>query len=399
MKLTLHLKPARDIPIIRGHPWILSGAIARTEGDLACDEAEIVAANGRCLGCATVHPQSSIRARLFSNRPGVQLNAETIRARLAAAIERRRQWMPADAEAMRLVFSESDGLPGLIVDRYADTVVIQCSTAPWESRRDALVEALVALLNPRTVYERSDLDVRRHEELEPRQGLLWGAAPPESGVPFSENGCRFLADVIHGHKTGFYLDQSANRQRAAAWVRRLGAPRVLNVFAYTDAFGIAALAAGAREVVAVDSALKAQPLAAAQLALNPGCDPARHRTIVGDAFSALRELHQAGELFDLVILDPPRLVTRKDRMQEGLRAYKDANLFAIKLTRPGGVLLTFSCSGLVERELFTKVLEGAVRDSGREAQLIETLDAPPDHPRRLGFPESDYLKGAVLGIA
>lgn len=398
MSLTLHLKPGRDIPIIRGHPWIMSGAIARQDGNPQDDEADIISASGVCLGRATVHPPSEIRARLFDTQPGVRLDASGILERLTLAKARRDKWMatPPDG-AERVVFSESDGLPGLIVDRYAGTLVFQLLTAPWESRRQFLIDALSALYHPAAIWERSEVDIRRHEGLESRQGLVRGAAP-QGPVPFREGDWHFLADIENGHKTGFYLDQAVNRHALAAWVRRLGAPRVLNVFAYTDTFGLCALSAGSSSVLSIDSAAPARDMAARMQALNPACDCSRSEYRIADAFEALRTLRDSRRQFDLIILDPPRLVNRKPRLQEGLRAYKDINLLACKLLAPGGILFTFSCSGLVDRVLFGKVIEGAARDARRPIQFLADLGQPPDHPRKPGFPESEYLKGYIVGV-
>ncbi len=398
MSLTLHLKTGRDIPILRGHPWIMSGAIARQEGDAAADEADVLAASGSFLGRATLHPASEIRARIFDTRPEARLDEKGILERLTLAKERRAHWMAAGPDgAERLVFSESDGLPGLILDRFADTLVFQLLTAPWERRRTALLEALVAVFRPSTIWERSDADVRRHEGLEPRRGLAWGA-PLAGPIPFREGDWQFLADVENGHKTGFYLDQSVSRHALSTWVRRLGSPRVLNVFAYTDTFGLIALAAGASSVLSMDSSAPARDMASRMQALNPACESARWEYRIADAFAALRQLRDAARQFDLIILDPPRLVNRKSKVQEGLRAYKDINLLACKLLAPGGILFTFSCSGLVDRTLFGKVIEGAARDARRPLQFLADLGQPPDHPRKPGFPESEYLKGFIAGV-
>ena len=398
MSLKLHLKPGREIPIVRGHPWIMSGAIARSEGNHELDEADIIAANGNFIARATVHPSSEIRARVFSTVQGDCLDAVSIRQRLELVLERRQRWLPWGLDtAARLVFSESDGLPGLIVDRYADVLVIQLLTAPWESRRDMLVEALKKLLHPKTIWERSDVDARRHEGLEPRKGLVHGA-PLSGPIPFKEEKMRFLADVENGHKTGFYLDQRTSRLSLQNWVGQLGAPKVLNVFAYTDSFGACALKAGATSVLSLDSSASAQELSDRQLALNPECDSARRIYRTGDAFELLRGLKEEKARFDLIILDPPKLVNRKAKMPQGLRAYKDINLLACQLMNPGGILFSFSCSGLVDRDLFGKVIEGAARDAKRPVQFLEDLSQPADHPRKPGFPEAGYLKGFVVGF-
>jgi 23S rRNA (cytosine1962-C5)-methyltransferase len=394
MTLRIHLKKGREVPILRGHPWIMSGAIAHLEGDKQEDEADIVTADGALLGRATVHPPSEIRARLFSTVAGECLDAAGLRVRLTQAAGRRRRWLP-EAEALRVVSSESDGLPGLIVDRYGAVLVMQILTAPMDRRRETILAILQDLFHPQAIWERSDVDVRRHEGLEPRKGLAAGTAPPFP-LPFRDGDWTFLADIENGHKTGFYLDQRESRLRVAAWVKRLGAPRVLNVFAYTDSFGVVALKSGAASVLALDSSSAARDLAERQHALNGTADPARREYRLADAFETLRGLREKGEFFDMVIVDPPRLVSGRQRLHAGLRAYKDINMLALQVLKPEGVLMTFSCSGLVDRELFGKVLEGAARDAHRPVCIVESLGQPPDHPRKPGFPESEYLKGCVL---
>lgn len=374
----------------------MSGAIATLSGEASEDEADVVTAGGAFLGRATVHPSSEIRARLFGTTAGEHLDEAGLRARLTLARDRRQRWLPG-TEALRLVFSESDGLPGLIVDRYGAVLVMQVLTAPMERRRETIQRLLQELFSPKAIWDRSDVDARRHEGLEPRKGLLTGS-PPALPLTFRDGGLTFLADVENGHKTGFYLDQRENRRRLTSWVARLGAPRVLNVFAYTDSFGVVALKAGAASVLALDSSNAARELALQQHALNGTADAARQEYRLGDAFEVLRDLRTRDEAFDLVVLDPPRLVSGRQRLHSGLRAYKDINLLALQLLKPGGVLITFSCSGLVDRELFGKVIEGAARDAHRPACILEALGQPPDHPRKPGFAESEYLKGFVVGV-
>ena len=244
------------------------------------------------------------------------------------------------------------------------------------------------------MWERSDAEVRQSEGLEPRKGLIWGREVTAPAV-FEEDGLRFVSDVIGGHKTGFYLDQRASRASVAAWVRRSRAARVLDAFAYTGAFSVCALRAGASQVVALDSAHTVRDLALQHVTMN-GLPFERFRFEVTDAFRGLREMHARGERFDLIILDPPRLAPRRHQVEKALRAYKDVNLSACRMLNAGGLLVTFCCSGLVERELFGKVIEGAARDAGRRMRVVESLFQPPDHPILLGFSESEYLKGFVL---
>lgn len=393
--MRLHLRKGREIPILRGHPWVMSGAVARVEGDASLDEADVLAADGSPLGRATVHPDSEIRARLYASALSGRLDEAGLLERLTLARDRRARWLPG-TEALRLVFSESDGLPGLIVDRYGPVLVFQILTAPMERRRETLLRLFQTVFEPQAIWERSDVDARRHEGLAPRQGLAQGTPPPFP-LPFREAGLTFLADIGNGHKTGFYLDQRENRRRLTSWVSRLGRPRVLNVFAYTDSFGVVALKAGATRVLSLDSSASARDVAMRQHEANGTADPSRHEYRVGDAFDALRALRDHGDVFDLIVLDPPRLVNGRQRLHAGLRAYKDINLLALQLLSPGGVLFTFSCSGLVDRELFGKVIEGAARDARRPVAILESLGQPPDHPRKPGFAESEYLKGFVAG--
>ena len=381
MTRKLILKPGRDVPVLRGHPWVFSGAIAREEGDLKADEADVVSARGAFLGRATVQEPSDIRARIFDTHPGATLDAAGILARVRTARARRDAWLgPQDEPAgMRVVFSESDGLPGLIADRYGRTLVVQFLTSAMERRRAEVLAAFAAVWQPETVWERSDADAVKLEGMEVRTGLVSGAAPA-GPVEFIENGIRFLADLEHGHKTGFYLDQRAARASVAAWVKRSGAKRVLDVFAYTGGFGLSARKAGAEFVMSIDSSGRAREMAMRHCELNGYAGGAGFDYRVADAFETLRGLKNAGEKFDAIIVDPPRLTPSRAHLQRSLRAYKDANLSAIRLLNPGGLLFTFCCSGLVDRDLYGKVVEGAARDADRPMAILEHLFQSPDHP-------------------
>jgi 23S rRNA (cytosine1962-C5)-methyltransferase len=398
MTRSLILKPGRDVPVQRGHPWIFSGAIAREEGDLKADEADIVSSRGVFLGRATIQEPSDIRARVFDTHAGAALDEAGLLARIRTARDRRERWLGPQAEpaGMRLIFSESDGLPGLIVDRYGATLVVQFLTGPMTRRREWVLAALQTVWKPATIWERSDADALKHEGLESRTGLVSGAAP-EGPVEFKENGIRFLADLEHGHKTGFYLDQRASREAVAAWVKRSGAKRVLDVFAYTGGFGLAARKAGADFVMSIDSSARAKETAVKQYELNGYGRGDGFDYRVDDAFETLRGLKNANEKFDVIIVDPPRLTPSRAHLQRSLRAYKDANLNAIRLLNPGGLLVTFCCSGLVDRDLYGKVIEGAARDAQRPLGILEHLFQSPDHPGKPGFGESEYLKGFVMG--
>jgi len=291
----------------------------------------------------------------------------------------------------RLLHGESDGLPGVVADRYGDTLVLQLSAAGAERRRDSIVAALVAATGVPCVYERSDADVRNLEGLPPRSGLVHGAMPAE--VQFVEDGLAYGVDVVAGQKTGFFLDQRDNR----AAVRSLAAGREsLNVFCYTGGFTLAALAGGATRVLSIDSSADALAMGRANLARNPALDANRAEWQEADAFSALRTLRDKAASFDLVVLDPPKFAPTMAHAERAARAYKDVNLLALKLLRPGGLLATFSCSGGVDAALFRKIVAGAAQDAGADAAVIGRFGASADHPAALAFPEGEYLKGLLI---
>jgi 23S rRNA (cytosine1962-C5)-methyltransferase len=392
------LKPGREKSARNRHPWIFSGAIARVAGQPDPGEAvRVLDHRGGLMGFGYYNQHSQIRIRLMSWDSSSPLDDSLWRKLLDASIRRREPLLHShEVTACRLVHAESDGLPGLILDRYGDWLVLQALTAGVDCRKAALAEAAIELTGTRGVYERSDVDVRRHEGLEETTGLLCGEAPPPR-VEILECGVRWLIDLRAGHKTGFYLDQRENRQRLRAYAE--GA-RVLNVFAYTGGFGIVAAMAGAQEVVHVDSSAEALAQAEAQVALNglnTSCS-ASHRYLVGDAFQVLRDMRDRGEQYDLVVLDPPKFAHSQRDIPAATRGYKDINMLGMALVRPGGTLATFSCSGRVSEDLFQKVLFGASIDVGREARIVERLHQAPDHPVLLTFPEGAYLKGVVARV-
>ncbi len=387
------LKRNKEKPVRQRHPWIFSGAIARVAGAPAAGEVvDVRAADGRWLARAEFNPRSQIRARVFCWDEQARVDEAFWRGRLAAAIARRDAILPG-AEARRLVFAESDGLPGLIVDQYGDHLVTQFLTAGAEARKTMTVRHLVALLHPASIIHRDD-PMRRKEGLPPADGALHGQ-PPAEPLIITENGHRFLVDLRSGQKTGFYLDQAANR---AALAPRCAGKEVLNAFSYTGAFAVYALAAGATHVINLDASAEALSLAEANLRLN-GFTPDRWETIQADVFKQLRAWRDAGRQFDLIILDPPKFATSRGHLQRAARGYKDINWLAMRLLRPGGLLATFSCSGLVSAVLFQKILFGAALDAGRDARIIGHFHQGPDHPVLLTFPEAAYLKGFLLHIA
>ena len=386
----LILKPGREKSLLRKHPWVFTGAVERIEGNP--DSGETIAvrsSHGAFLGWAAFSPQSQIVARIWDFAESARIDREFFRARLQRSIGMRSVLLnPPDNGAVRLVHGESDGLPGVVVDRYTDTLVVQLGSAGAYRWRDVLVELLRELTSAHAIFERSDADVLALEGLQRSLGVRYGTLAVDP-IVFEENGIRFRVDLQHGHKTGFYLDQRDNR----ALVRSLAAGReVLDCFCYTGAFSASALAGGATAVTAIDSSAESLAMAAAHMELNGLADA---QFAEADVFQMLRRLRDQGRSFDLIILDPPKFAPTAALAERAARGYKDINLYAFKLLRPGGLLLTFSCSGGVSRDLFQKIVAGAALDAGVEAQILRWLNAAPDHPVALAFPEGEYLKGLL----
>jgi 23S rRNA (cytosine1962-C5)-methyltransferase len=391
---TLTLHPGKEKSVLRRHPWLFSGAVDRLEGRARPgDTVDVLAADGRPLGRAAWSPSSQIRARIWSFDAEDVIDHGFFKRRIAAAVARRAA-LPelAGQQGLRLIHAESDGLPGIIADRYGDTVVLQLSTAGAEKWRGAIADSLLKATGCTRIYERSDLDLRSLEGLEPVTGWIHGAASDTPPV-IAENAVRMEVDIVGGHKTGFYLDQRDNRRRVAEIARDR---RVLNCFCYTGGFSLQALAGGAREVVSVDSSGPALETARRNLALNPQLDAARAIWMEADVFGELRSLRAAGERYDLIILDPPKFAHTAAQAERAARAYKDINLLGLQLLAPGGLLMTYSCSGGIGAELFRKIVAGAALDAGRSARIVEQLHGAADHPVDLAFPEGEYLKGLLL---
>jgi 23S rRNA (cytosine1962-C5)-methyltransferase len=390
------LKHGREKPVIQRHPWIFSGAIDHVEGDPG-GLVDICDSSGKFLARGYGNPRSQIAVRILTWDEAEVIDAGWWRARLQAAIEARAGWVEREKlTAYRLVNAESDGLPGLVVDRYGDWLVLQSLTSGIEVVKPTLVEALAHLLHPRGIYERSDVDVRIKEGLADSIGVSWGEPPPTPLV-IEEYRLRYPVDIIGGHKTGFYLDQRDSRR----WLldsRAAQNAEVLNAFSYTGAFSACAASTGAGRVVSLDSSEPALDLARQTMALN-GLDGVEAEYECADVFQQLRVYRAEGRKFDLVILDPPKFVHSARDIERAARGYKDINLLAFQLLKPGGTLMTFSCSGLVDPDLFQKIVFGASIDAGRQAQIIGWLAQPVDHPVLLSFPEGRYLKGLVCRVA
>jgi 23S rRNA (cytosine1962-C5)-methyltransferase len=388
------LKAGRERSLKRRHPWIFSGAIERTDAGIAAgDTVQVRAADGRFLAYAAYSPSSQIRARVwsFDERSSIDRGfmAEAVRQALAF----RERVLAPEVEACRLIHGECDALPGVVVDRYADTAVLQCSSAGAERWRESYADALLETGVCRRVFERSDAEVRGLEGLPPRTGPLLGDAPPDA-ISVREGEAHFLVDVRSGQKTGLFLDQRDNRARVTAHAR--GAD-VLDVFSYTGGFVLAALLGGAARVTAVESSAQALQGARENVAAS-GFDPQAVEWHAADAFACLRQLVEKKRRFDLIVLDPPKFAPTERHVARAARAYKDINLWALRLLRPGGRLFTFSCSGAVDAALFQSIVAGAAVDAGAAGRIVARLGAAADHPVALSFPEGEYLKGLVVVV-
>jgi len=390
----LTLKPGREKSLLRRHPWIFSGGVSRVDGQpQGGDTVAVHSAQGEFLAWAAYNPDSQISARIWSWDQNETIDAAFFERRIHAAIAARTH-PGIPAESCRLVYGEADGLPGLIADRYGDTLVVQLASVGAERWRDAIADALIKVTGAARVYERSDLDVRELEGLPPRVGVLRGDEPPET-IEIREHSVRFLVDVRHGHKTGFYLDQRTNRHIVGKLAR---GKEMLNCFCYTGGFSLHALAEGVAHVTSIDSSGEALAWGQCQATLN-GYEAARATWLEADVFKVLRSLRDQGKSYDVIVLDPPKFAPTAAHAEKAARGYKDINLLAFKLLRPGGLLATFSCSGGVSDDLFQKIVAGAALDAGVEAQILRRFTQAPDHPVLLSFPESAYLKGLLCRVA
>ena len=385
---TVHLKPERDRSMKRLHPWILSGAIARVEGDpQPGDTVRVIAAGGAELATASYSPFSALRARVWSFDPSVEINAGFISGLINASVALRAAHSEF-AHTCRLIFGDADGLPGLVVDRYGEVVVMQITTVGIERWRDAVVSTLMTIDGVTCVYERSDGADRERDGLTNRIGLAAGTLP--SSIYAVEGNEKYIVNVEEGHKTGFYIDQRDSRALAGRLSR--GA-RVLNVFGYTGSFSVVAQRNGAASVTTVESSGPALEIARQNGELN-GVDIGE--LIEGDAFEVLRRMRDRRAEFDLIILDPPKYATSTTHLERATRKYKDINLLGAKLLAKGGHLMTFSCSGAMTADLFQKVVAGAALDAKRKMRIVQRLGQPIDHPVPLTFADSEYLKGLLL---
>ncbi|MBS1138929.1 MAG: SAM-dependent methyltransferase / rRNA m(5)C962 methyltransferase [Proteobacteria bacterium] len=392
----LILLPGKERSAFKHHPWLFAGSVGRLEGRARPgDTVEVLADNLRPLGRAAYSPKSQIRARFWTFDAEESIDDAFFKRRIAAAVALR-QALPElrGQQGLRLIHAESDGLPGVIADQYGDTVVIQLTSAGADKWRNAIVAGLIKATGCARVYERSDSDVRGLEGLGPTTGWLHGEAPA-TPLSIDENGVRLAIDIAGGHKTGFYLDQRENR----ALLGQLSAGKdVLNCFCYTGGFSLQALAGGAKSVLSIDSSGPALAQAKANLALNPQLPADRAEWQEADVFQALRDFRKAGKLFDLIVLDPPKFAPSAAHADRAAKAYKDINILGCRLLKPGGFLMTYSCSGGVGLEMFQKIIADSALDAGRNARIVRRLSGAADHPVALNFPEGEYLKGLLVQV-
>ena len=388
---TIRLKPGKDKSLLRRHPWVFDGAIAKGGGD-AGETVRVESAEGAFLAWGAYSPQSKIRIRVWSFDEGQRIDAAYLRELLRRALALRAPLQIA-SDGLRLVHGESDGLPGLVVDRYGDILVAQFASCGVERWKAVLADALLELTGLDKLYERSDASARALEGLPEVTGWLRGDGA--TACVIHENGWRLGLDVALGHKTGYYLDQRDSRGAMADYARRFGFQQVLNCFSYTGGFSVAALAGGARHVTSIDSSGPALAQARANIELN-GYDLARASFLDADVNASLRRFLAEGRTFDAIVLDPPKLAPTVAHAERAARAYKDINRLAFKLLNPGGVLFSYSCSGGIGVELFQKIVASAAADAGVDAVILQRQGGTADHPTGLAFPEGEYLKGLVL---
>ena len=388
---SIRLREGKERSLLRRHPWVFEGSVAKGKADPG-ETVRLEDASGKFLAWGAFSGTSMIRVRAWSFEESERIDAAFFERRIARAVALRAR-LPIASNGVRLVHGEADGLPGLIVDRYGDTLCAQFLSAGTERWKDTLADLLLKVSGAKRLYERSDSGVRGLEGLQPATGWLRGDGSTELSI--TEHDWTLTLDLATGHKTGFYLDQRDNRALLARWVKHYGFQRMLNCYCYTGGFTVAALAGGAAEVVSVDSSAPALERVQAHVQRN-GFDAARSTALDADVNQYLRDALKAGERFDAIVLDPPKFAPTASHAERAARAYKDINRLALKLLQPGGLLLTFSCSGGVGPELFHKIVAGAALDANVDGAILQRLEGACDHPTTLVFPEGEYLKGLAI---
>ena len=388
---SIRLLPGKERSLQRRHPWVFSGSVAGGKAD-AGETVRVEAADGSFLAWGAYSGSSRIRVRVWSFDEAERIDAAFFQRRIQRAVALRAR-LPIASTGMRLVHGEADGLPGLVVDRYGDVLSVQFLSAGSERWKQTIADELLVATGALRLYERSDVGVRELEGLPLQSGWLRGEGSTD--LQISEHGWQLTLDVAQGHKTGFYLDQRDNRAAFARWVRQLGCQRVLNAYCYTGGFTVAALAGGAQHVTSVDSSAPALDRVQQHVKLNgyavdaSTCEDA-------DVNQYLRASLEAGRHFDAIVLDPPKFAPTAAHAERAARAYKDINRLALKLLAPGGLLLTFSCSGGISADLFHKIVAGAAADAGVNGAILQRLEGACDHPTTMEFPEGEYLKGLAI---
>lgn len=395
MTARLILAKGREKSLLRRHPWVFSGAISRLEGKAQQGETIDVCDNqGKWLARAAWSPDSQIRARIWSWERDESIDIRFFIRRLQAA-QPLRDWLAGrdDLDSYRLIAGESDGLPGITIDRFGNFLVLQLLSAGAEYQRATLISALQQCYPACAIYDRSDVAVRKKEGLELTQGVVLGEQPPTQ-LPITEHGMKLLVDIQTGHKTGYYLDQRDSRLATRRYAKD---GRVLNCFSYTGGFAVSALIGGCRQVISVDTSQAALDIARQNITLN-NLDLSKAEFLRDDVFKLLRYYRDGGEKFDLIVMDPPKFVENKNQLAGACRGYKDINMLAMQLLNPGGILLTFSCSGLMPTDLFQKIIADAALDASRDVQFIEQFRQSADHPVLTSYPEGMYLKGFACRV-
>ena len=388
------LKKGKEKAAILRHPWIFSGALDKIKGKPA--NGEIVAvwsASQEFLAYGYFNDQSRVALRLLEWDQEVTIDEAWYTQKLEKAIASRAHLLNENTNTCRLVFSEADFLPGLIVDKYADYLAVQILSAGIESVKETIINILRSILNPKGIFDKSDAGARKHENLEPEQGLLWGEEPPEF-IEVKENGVIYHINIADGQKSGFYCDQRDNREILAAYTQ---GKNVLDCFCYSGGFTLNSLRAGAAHVTSVDSSALAIETLKHNLSLN-GFSDALQTSFQSDVNKQLRVFKEENKKFDVIVLDPPKYAPSRSALDRAARAYKDLNRLGMLLLEPGGVLATYSCSGAVDMETFKQIIAWAALDAGREVQIIKQFHQPEDHPIRMSFPEGEYLKGLLLRV-
>jgi 23S rRNA (cytosine1962-C5)-methyltransferase len=390
----VHLKKDRDKSVKRNHPWIFSGAIEHTDPDIKSGETvNVISSSGQVIGKGSYSPSSQIRVRMWTFNAEEEIDSVFFKDKILAAYHLRKQIIPDKTNAYRIINAENDGLPGVIVDRYTEYLVCQFLSAGAEYWKEEILNQLINILKPNSIYERSDTDSRVKEGLDSKVGLLYGAEIPDL-FQITENGLGFWVDIRTGHKTGFYLDQRDNRLLLSSFVKDKS---VLNCFSYTGGFSVYALMNGAKEIINIDTSSSALELLNRNMELNI-LNHSNCKNINDDVFKVLRHFRDQGKSFDVIILDPPKFAESAIQVQQASRGYKDINLLALKLLNPDGVLFTFSCSGHITTDLFNKIISDAALDSGRDVKIIKMIAQSSDHPISTYFPEGLYLKGLILKV-